>query len=68
MHRQRWRFFYFQIFSGVITMQSNTEQKNNYFRELALNLQREGFIVAGTENGLLSVEMDGQHLPRRQQR
>lgn len=43
-------------------MQSNMEQKNNYFRELTLNLQREGFTAAGTENSLLSVKMDGQHL------
>ncbi len=40
-------------------MQSNTEQKNSYFKELALNLRREGFTVAGEENGLLSVKMDG---------
>ena len=36
---------------------------NNYFRELTLNLQREGFVVKPeTEEGLLPVELDGQRL------
>ncbi len=43
-------------------MESKMVQKNNYLRDLTLNLQREGFTAAGTENGLLSVKMDGQHL------
>ena len=41
----------------------NAEEKNRYFQELTLNLQREGFAVKPeTEEGLLPVELDGQHL------
>ncbi|EOS63257.1 hypothetical protein [Oscillibacter sp. 1-3] len=41
----------------------NTEEKSRYFRELILNLQHEGFTVKPeTEEGLLPVELDGQHL------
>lgn len=35
---------------------------NKYFRELALNLQREGFTVGPEADGLLPVKLDGQHL------
>lgn len=35
---------------------------NIYFTELRYDLQREGFTVGPEEDGLLSVEMDGQHL------
>ena len=41
----------------------NAEEKNRYFQELTLNLQREGFAVKPeTEEGLLPVELDGQRL------
>ena len=41
----------------------NAEEKTRYFQELTLNLQREGFAVKPeTEEGLLPVELDGQHL------
>ena len=41
----------------------NTEKKNRYFQELALNLQHDGFTVKPeTEDGLLPVELDGQRL------
>ncbi|MEY8259663.1 hypothetical protein AALA80_04880 [Oscillospiraceae bacterium 50-60] len=41
----------------------NAEAKNRYFQELTLNLQHEGFVVKPeTEEGLLSVELDGQRL------
>ena len=40
----------------------NTEEKIRYFQELTLNLQREGFTAAPKENGLMPVELDGQHL------
>ena len=37
--------------------------ENIYFRELALNLRREGFTVKPeTKDGLLPVELDGQRL------
>ncbi len=36
--------------------------KNRYFKELTLNLQREGFTVRAEEAGLLPIELDGQHL------
>ena len=37
--------------------------ENIYFKELALNLQREGFTVKPeTEDGLLPVELDGHRL------
>ena len=36
---------------------------SKYFRELTLNLQHAGFIVKPeTDEGLLPVELDGQHL------
>ena len=36
---------------------------SNYFRELTLNLQHAGFVVKPeTDEGLLPVELDGQHL------
>ena len=36
---------------------------SNYFRELTINLQHEGFVVnPETEDGLLPVELDGQRL------
>ncbi len=40
----------------------STEEKNKYFQELTFNLQREGFNAGPNENGLLPVELDGQHL------
>ncbi|USF28478.1 hypothetical protein N510_003440 [Firmicutes bacterium ASF500] len=41
----------------------NVEEKSRYFQELTLNLQHEGFAVKPeTEEGLLPVELDGQHL------
>lgn len=41
----------------------STEEKSRYFRELAINLQHEGFTVKPeTEDGLLPVELDGQRL------
>lgn len=41
-----------------------TEQKNNYFRELTLNLRHEGFTAGQPEDGLLPVEADGtRHTP-----
>ena len=43
----------------------NAEERTGYFRELALNLQREGFTVKPeTGEGLLPVELDGQPLCR----
>ncbi len=42
----------------------NTEQKNNYFGELAHNLQREGVNVLPEQGGCLPVELDGQALCR----
>ena len=39
-----------------------TEQKNNYFRELTLNLRHEGFTSGQPEDGLLPVEADGTRL------
>jgi len=41
-----------------------SEEKSRYFKELALNLQREGFTVGQPEDGLLPVELDGQRLCR----
>lgn len=38
------------------------DQKNNYFRELTRNLQREGFAVSAEENDLLPVELAGRRL------
>lgn len=35
---------------------------NKYLRELTLNLRREGFTVGPEADGLLPVEVDGQHL------
>lgn len=35
---------------------------NKYFRELALNLQREGFTADPEVNGLLPVALDGERL------
>ena len=35
---------------------------NKYFRELALNLQREGFATGPEANGLLPVALDGKRL------
>lgn len=41
----------------------HAEEKSRYFRELARNLQYEGFSVgAQTEDGCLPVELDGQRL------
>ena len=41
----------------------NTGERQNYFQELTLNLQHEGFVVKPeTEEGLLPVELDGQRL------
>lgn len=36
--------------------------ENKYFRELALNLQREGFTVGPEADNLLPVELDGERL------
>jgi len=41
-----------------------SEEKSRYFKELALNLQHEGFTVGPEEDGLLPVELDGQRLCR----
>ncbi len=40
------------------------EEKSRYFKELALNLQHEGFTVGSEEDGLLPVEPEGQRLCR----
>lgn len=40
------------------------EEKSGYFKELTLNLQREGFTVGQSEGGLLPVELEGQRLCR----
>jgi len=37
-----------------------TEEKSNYFKELALNLQHEGFTVGPEADGLLPVELEGR--------
>jgi len=42
----------------------NTEEKSGYFKELALNLQKEGFTVKLEEDGLLPVELEGRQLCR----
>ena len=39
-----------------------TEEKNRYFKELALNLRQEGFTADQTEEELLSVALDGRQL------
>lgn len=39
-----------------------TEEKNHYFKELTLNLRQEGFTTDQTEEGLLSVTLDGIRL------
>ena len=36
--------------------------ENKYFRELARNLQREGFTVGPEVNNLLPVTLDGERL------
>ena len=36
--------------------------ENKYFRELTLNLQREGFTIGPEVNGLLPVALDGERL------
>ena len=36
--------------------------ENKYFRELALNLQREGFTIGPEADNLLPVELDGERL------
>ena len=36
--------------------------ESKYLRELTLNLQREGFTIGPEADGLLPVELDGQHL------
>lgn len=38
------------------------EEKNRYFKELALNLRQEGFTADQTEEELLSVALDGRQL------
>ena len=38
------------------------EEKNRYFKELALNLRQEGFTTDQTEEELLSVNLDGRRL------
>ena len=40
----------------------NAEEKSSYFKELAGNLQHEGFTVGPEADGLLPVELDGQRL------
>lgn len=41
----------------------NADEKNRYFQELSRNLRHEGLTVKPeTEEGLLPVELDGQHL------
>ena len=40
----------------------NTEKKSSYFKELAGNLQHDGFTVGPEADGLLPVELDGQRL------
>ena len=40
----------------------NTAEKSRYFKELALNLQHEGFTAGPEENGLLPVELEGRRL------
>ena len=40
----------------------NTEEKNRYFQELTLNLQRGGFTVGLEADGILPVELDSQRL------
>lgn len=38
--------------------------KTEYFEELTLNLRHESFTAGPEEDGLLPVDMDGQHLCR----
>ena len=40
----------------------NPEEQNRYFQELTLNLKRGGFTIGEETDGLLPVELDGQHL------
>lgn len=40
----------------------SAEEKNSYFKELALNLQREGFAAGQSEDGFLPVELEGRQL------
>ncbi len=40
----------------------NAEEKSRYFKELAGNLQHEGFTVGPEADGFLPVELDGQRL------
>lgn len=42
--------------------EQNTEQKANYFKELTLNLQRQGFVAGPNKAGILQMELDGQPL------
>ncbi len=37
-----------------------TEEKSNYFKELSLNLQHEGFTAGPEADGLLPVELEGR--------
>jgi len=43
-------------------MTHNPEATERYFAELALSLKHEGLNVLPADNGLLPVELDGQHL------
>lgn len=38
----------------------STESKSNYFKELTLNLQQEGFTVCPEKDGLLPIELNNQ--------
>ncbi len=40
----------------------NAEDRNSYFKELAVNLRHEGFTVCPETDGLLPVELDGRRL------
>ena len=40
----------------------NTEKRSRYFKELTLNLQREGFTAGPEADEVLPVEQDGRHL------
>ncbi len=40
------------------------EEKSRYFQELTLDLQHEGFTAGVEADGLLPVDLDGQHLRR----